>query len=453
MAVTKARGVGREVLGIMVPVLIGSILENIYQVTNSALLGRYTDTVTLAAVGGVTAEILLFLSYNLSGVSYATSGKVANKYGNQNYKEIPDTIASGLLLNFGVAVISFIAMLLFGQGIISLLGTPVELVEKAGYYIKWISLGLLAVSVGSVSREVMRALGDAKTPLLCGIITCVISTLMTVLLIAFLGMGINGAIIATLFGQVLRGVATFWLMRRQVKGLTGIDILSRLFKVSLGNIGSVFKTGICMSLEYQSYSLSGIFLNIRINHYGVETIAAFSILNTVEEFFYLVVGAYSVALFTCVSQQYGAQNKDKAHKAVRDTIFPFSMLCLVVAFTLYTQADNIIGLFTKDTTVLSIGIDLLTFLAPMLILYIVTEIATAYTQGCDRAFSSMVITGSFICLARIALVGVVSVLDLDKHYCILVYTSTWVLSGLVYVVYLWIKESSWWTAPMAVYEE
>lgn len=340
-----------HIIRFTLPLLFGNLFQQLYNVVDSVIVGRYLGYDALASVGATGS--LTYLFYTLCiGLSVGSGILIAQCFGAGRDDDVKRYIvnsayAAGI---FGV-VISIIAYLLSGP-LLRLMNTPAEIFDAAHGYMQIACLGTIAVSLYNWINAVMRSLGDSKTPLIFLVVASVINVVLDLVFVITFQMGVNGAALATVIAQGVSAVGCicFALVRVKYFRLTADEM-----KLRKGYFVKCIKTGVPIALQNSMISVSMIFLQRVANGFGSVVMAAYTATMRVEQLVQQPFASLNAALSTFAGQNMGAGKIDRTVKGYRQSVkimIAFALVMLVL-FLLFSRA--IVGIFVTEEAVIEIG--------------------------------------------------------------------------------------------------
>ena len=334
-----------------VPMLIGNIFQQIYNVVDSAIVGKYIGADALAAVGSTGSVNFLFFSLCI-GVG-SGSGIVASRYfGAKERDNVKRVVANScyimMLVSFVMALLGF----MLSGPVLHLLNTPENIFENAKLYLQLICLGIPLVGIFNYSSSILRALGDSRTPLIFLLVSCFINIGFDYLFVVKFGMGIMGAAVATIIAQAIAGIGCViysYITNEYFR------VEKKLRKINAKIIKECIRMGSMLALQMGMIAVSCIALQRYVNGFGPTVVAAFTATGRIEQIIQQPYNSLGMAISTHAGQNLGAGN----HKRIKEGFnkglliaFIFSVLMLPV---MQIFGEQIISIFVDDKEVIALG--------------------------------------------------------------------------------------------------
>lgn len=316
-----------------IPMLIGNIFQQVYNIVDSIIVGRFVGADALAAIG-VTGSISFLFFAICNGFGSAGGIITSQSFGRGETSEVKKCIANtGYIMFVFPFVVGVISFFLVGP-LLELLNTPENIMADALMYTRIMCVGLVFVSLYNYVSSMLRALGDSKTPLYFLIFSCLLNTVLDLLFVRVFGLGVFGAGVATVISQFVSGVAC---MIYAVKFNEYFKLTKEDLKLDMNIIKNNIKLGVPLSLQFSLIAISCMALQKVVNSFGAIAAAAFTTTSRIEQVIHQPYQTLGTALATYSGQNYGANKKDRIiqgyHKGlILMVIFSVIMLPIMQMF-------------------------------------------------------------------------------------------------------------------------
>ena len=251
------------------PILLGNILQQFYNLGDTIIVGRTLGISELAAVGSTTAIVSLLFSM-INGFCIGFSILTANAFGAKDENRIKETIAKSIVLMFLITITMTVLGLIFIRPLLTVLHTPADIMEDSIAYIQVIFLGLIVTAAYNLISNMLRALGDSVFPLIALAISSTLNLGLDLFCIKGLGLGIRGASIATVIAQLISVIVCLVYVIRKIPYM---HIRPEHFKWNGKTVTDLLTSGAGMALMYSIVDIGSIILQSGINSLGTEIIA------------------------------------------------------------------------------------------------------------------------------------------------------------------------------------
>lgn len=325
-----------------IPLMFGSIFQQFYNMADSMIVSAYVGTGALAAIGATSVVSNTIIGF-VNGLTQGFSILVANSFGAKDWKRMRQFIAGTIILTFTMTIILTILGLLFIGPVLELLNTPKDIMLDAMSYVKIIIAGTVFTALYNMCANVLRAVGDSKTPLYCLLVAVVVNIGLDFLFVKGFCWGMKGAAYATIIAQALCGVLCGGHLVIQFK-----EILPKKdeWKLQVGQYRNLFTTGLSMGLMGCIVNLGTIVLQSSINDLGTDIVAAHTAARRVFDILMVAVYTVGVAMTTFASQNMGAGLVERVKQGVRHSLLIVSGITTLLIVICYLFGEPLLEWIT-----------------------------------------------------------------------------------------------------------
>lgn len=426
----------KQLLIFFFPIVIGTFFQQIYNTTDSIVVGRFVGKEALAAVGGSVNQIVNLVVEVFVGLTSGASVIVAQFYGAKDKKNLNKTLhtsyAFGIVTGFVVAVVG----LLVTNTVLELMKTPQELMADSRLYLHIYFCGMIFNIIYNMGASILRAVGDSRRPLYVLMVTCGLNIVLDILLVVIFRLGVMGVAIATVSCQGISSIlVTAMLMKEHPLFQLKLREI-RFYRVSLN---SVLRIGIPAALEATMYTIANLIIQVFVNELGTDTVAAWGTFAKIDAVYWMVVNAFGISITTFVGQNYGAGKVKRMRKSVGICLGMSYAGAILVSGALYALAGPLYRLFTTDENVVRIGVDMMHFLLPSYFMYVVIGILSGALRGAGRVLVPMLLTCGGVCLIRIVWMFGVFPGHPGINTIMLSYPVSWGITAVLFIIYYFRK--------------
>lgn len=421
----------KHILIFALPLLIGNIFQQLYNMVDSVIVGRFVSADALAAVG--TCGSLHFFCFALSGgLAIGIGIVVAQFFGAKNEKMVRLTIVNSFfLLTFASIFVSTLAFI-FAPFILRLLNCPDSLLHNAIIYIRTTSFGIIFIALYNGIAAILRALGDSKTPLYFLILSSIVNLTLDLIFVLVFKLAVFGVAIATVFSQAICCITSIIYAFKKV---SYFHFSKKDFKPNLKIIFTSLKIGVPVALQNCMISVSMMILQGVVNTFGNTVMATYTIVMRVEQLIQQPYGSLGAAITSYSGQNIGAGNIERVKKGMhRGTLFAlvFSILILPIFFFL---GKNIISFFVmNEEDVIEIGAKALKITSLCYFMLGMIYVPRAVLNGCGDTVFSM-INGITEVICRIGLSLILTKISSIGFWGIWLTTGlTWTITAIVCLI-------------------
>lgn len=299
-----------------IPLMCGYIFQQLYNMADGKIVSNYVGTAAFAAIGA-TSVVSNTITALINGMTQGFSIKVANSFGARDYKNMRKYVAGTFILTAGFTLVLGILAQIFIQDILLLLKTPADILPDAIAYVRIILGGIAFSSLYNMCANLLRGVGDSKTPLYCLLASVIINIGLDLLFVNVFKWGIKGAAIATIMSQAMCGIACLLYMFFKFKEMLP---KKESWKADKGQYPDLISTGLAMGLMSCIVNIGTVVLQGAINSLGTDTVAAHTAARRVFDILTVMLYTIGLAITTFVSQNMGAGKTDRVRTGIRQAI-------------------------------------------------------------------------------------------------------------------------------------
>lgn len=340
------------IISFAIPLLLGNIFQQLYNMVDTVIVGRFIGVNALAAVGSTGSINFLVLGFVL-GLTQGLSILVAQYYGADNYKKIRKSITMSIYLYAIVGIIITVISVIYSRELLEILRTPDNIINDAHSYIRIIFAGIIVTIAFNFLSGILRALGDGKTPLYSLFISSIINIVLDIYFIVVLRMGVNGAAYATVIAQLISSIFCYYKIHK-IKEI-------RIHKDDWKFNGALFKKsfilGIPVALMNSVTAVGVMVLQVVVNGYGAVYVAGYSAGSRVIIILEQVGNTFGFAIATYAGQNLGANKIDRIKEGVRNTNVILFVINIALGVLVVLFGKQVLALIVSggETEVISIG--------------------------------------------------------------------------------------------------
>ena len=389
--------ISKQLFMFTIPILLSQILQQFYNIADTAIIGRYIGTDALAAIGSTALLISVIVNFFI-GLSTGVSAVIANQFGANEYEKLKKSISTLLAVSVLLGIVFTIGSLIFMKPIINILQTPKGVYSLAIDYLKICFLGITFQLLYNIGTAILRALGNTKDPLYFLIFSCILNLILDILFIVYFGWGVKGAAIATLISQIL---ATLLVMYKIMSLDDNCKLSLKQIKIYRGYTKDIFLVGLPAGLQAIFMSISSLIIQSSINSFGAEAMAGMTIFAKVEGFLYFPLFSLGLAVTGFVGQNFGAKEYERVKEGINISLKISVYTSLIFIIILNIFAPYILKLFTNDAAVIKVGLESIRIVFPSYVLYAMNQIYIGSLRGIEKTFEPMLISLFAHCIFRV----------------------------------------------------
>ena len=337
-----------------VPMILGNLLQQCYNLADAWIVGRYIDGEALAAVGS-SFTLMTFLTSILIGLCMGSGAFFSICFGKRDEKSMKEGFVASFLLIGIVTVILNVAVFLLRDEIKTLLSVPDEVWDEMRSYLSVIFLGIAATFLYNYFASLLRAVGNSAVPLVFLAISAVLNIALDFYCILVLEKGVVGAAVATVVSQYISalGLALYtWF------GFPSLHIGREHLRVRARHIREITSFSFLTCVQQSVMNLGILMVQGLVNSFGTPVMTAFAAVVKIDAFAYMPVQDFGNAFSTFIAQNYGAGRSDRIRKGVKSAILTATVFSIFVSAVVFLFARPLLAIFIDagETAVLDIGV-------------------------------------------------------------------------------------------------
>ena len=344
-----------KLISFALPLMVSGILQLMFNAVDIIVVGRFSGSQALAAVGSTTALINVFTNLFI-GVSLGANVLAARFYAAGKDKEMSETVHTAITLALVSGVVMAVIGLVFSRWALEIMGTPADVIDQSSLYMRIYFLGMPFFMVYNYGAAILRAVGDTKRPLMFLIVAGVINAVLNMFLVIAFHMGVAGVAIATVISQM---ISCLLVLRCLYKTDSSYQLRFSRLCMKKFYLVQIFQVGIPAGIQSTVINFSNALLQSSVNSFGSTAMAGYTAANNVLGFLYASVNAVTQACMSFTSQNYGVGKYKRMDRVLLDC----GILSFVIAFVLgcgsYIFGGEILKIYTEDPEVIRCGVEIL----------------------------------------------------------------------------------------------
>ncbi|MFB9827685.1 MATE family efflux transporter [Lederbergia wuyishanensis] len=332
------------IFGFMGPMIIGGLFQQLYNVADTLIVGKFVGSRALASVG-VTGSTFFFLLSLTLGLTNAFSIVMSQYFGAKNEEMVRKTLVSSIYITVLCTIVLAIVGIFGARPLMELLKAPADIIDDATLYIQICFGGSIGLLFYNAASAVLRAVGDSKTPLYFLILSSVLNVLLDLLFVISFGMGVAGVAIATVISQV---VSALICIIYTYKMFPIFRVRRNDWSPHFGNIRMISKIGLPMGLQSLLLSIGEMTVTSVVNSFGTNAVAAYTTGMRVQQFATLVFFNMAQAFSTFAAQNLGARKFSRIQDSFKKVVLILITITLASSVLIFIFGEVIVRLFISN---------------------------------------------------------------------------------------------------------
>lgn len=416
---------GRKILLFAIPLAASSVLQQLFNAVDVAVVGHYASSEALAAVGSNSPVINLLINLFV-GISMGANVVIANHIGQNNHDGVRRAVATSGI----VAVASGFALMLLGlcvaRPILELMGTPANVIDLATLYLRIYFCGMPFIMVFNFGASILRSMGDTRRPFYCLIISGVVNTVLNLILVVGFGMSVDGVAIATVAANMVNAAMVVYILLHEEGAFR---LQPRKLAIHWSEFRKMLQIGVPTGVQGMVFSLSNVVIQSSVNSFGSAAMGGSAASLTYEQFCYFVMSAFCGAAVTFVGQNFGAGQKERCRRVFR--------LCMLMAVASTFVCNVVItvfdcffvSFFSTDPAVFAFASERIHITLLTQVIACSYEVGGSVLRGMGHSALPAVMTIFGTCLLRLAWVFFVFPVFPTYAGLMSVYPVSWAVTG------------------------
>lgn len=429
--------IGREILAFAIPLFLGQLLQQLYNVADAWVVGNFADNNAFAAVSSTGSMTFLVIGF-FNGVATGGGVVISKYFGAKNYAAVDKAVHTNFLFGIIASVLATGVGLAIVPWLLRIMKTPDEVMPESLTYLRIYFAGVSTIIMYNIGMAIMRALGDSIHPLYYLILSSIVNIILDLLFVAVLGWGVAGAGIATVIAQGISAILCIVRMCR-------LDGIGRLRLSSLkyypDYMGEVIAQGLPNGVQNSVISIGNMVVQTNINSFGSYAMSGVGAYSKIEGFAFLPITSMSISLPTFIGQNLGAKKYDRAKKGAAFGIVSGVLMAEIIGVIFFNFAPQLLRLFVNVDEAVLIGEGHAKRISLFFCLLAFSHCAAGVLRGCGKSIVPMITMLAFWCGVRI--VYVTTTLHFIPKFSVIswAYPLTWSLSSIVFLIFL--LKSDW----------
>ncbi|QIB70364.1 MATE family efflux transporter [Aminipila butyrica] len=453
----------RQLFFFAMPLLLGNLLQQVYYITDSIIVGQWIGSTALAAVGTASSITILMVNF-FTGMANGAGIILAQYVGAGDYKKLNQTIRTAAVFTVCFGLLCSVVGLLCSPLFLQWMDTPADVFRQANAFLTFCFVGMLPMLMYNMGAASMQAMGDSKTPLRFLSVACVVNVVLDVLFIKVLGMDVEGTAIATCLAQAMAAVLVFLAIRRKMSQLqgtepeetaeagatfgegplagqpAGLPETEQIQQEEKENGWHLFQRmallGLPIGMQSVVINFSNVVVQSHINSLGSDVMAAWSAFSRLDGFIILPLLSFGLAVMTFTGQNFGARKPERILGGVKAGLILSCGFTIALELLVILCAEPCFSVFTKSEAVIDYACNMVYYMVPLYFTLGAARVFIGVISGTGNSIMPMIINILFMCVFRVIFLPVSAHL-LGQNLLVVYYTYwiSWILSLISIVVY------------------
>ena len=422
-----------KLISFSLPLMLSSILQLMFNAVDIIVVGRFSSSRALAAVGATTALINIFTNLFI-GISLGANVLAARYFAAGRDREMSEAVHTAITL----ALISGVVMAFVGAGMsgtaLDLMDTPGDVIGLSAVYMRIYFMGMPFFMLYNYGAAVLRAVGDTKRPLLFLIAAGLANVVLDLLLVIVIPLGVAGVAIGTVASQMISCILVLRCLYRS-EGSYQLRFSKLMFRWVY--LKRIFQVGIPAGIQSTVINFSNALLQSSVNSFGSTAMAGYKAANNILGFLYVSVNAVTQACMSFTSQNYSVGKQKRMDRVLLDCILLSTGVAAVLGIGAYVFGSQILRIYTAETDVIQCGLEILSITTVPYFLCGIMDLIPGALRGMGHSAVPMVLSVIGTVGTRIVWIYMFFPRNRSLHFLFISYPGSWIITIAMQAVCFW----------------
>lgn len=370
------------------PIMLSNVVQLLFNATDMIVVGRFSGSNSLAAVGSTTSLIALIISL-FNGVSVGVNVVVAQHYGAKNDDDIEKSVHTAMIMAVISGIFLIFAGIFLSRRLLILMQSPQEVIGLSELYLKIYFLGMPGYMVYTFGSAILRAVGDSKRPLYYLIICGIINVIANLIFVIIFNMDVAGVSIATVMSQYISAVMVVVKLMHE-NGSYRLDLKKLTFDTVNGI--KILKVGIPVGLQSIAMPFSNVIIQTSINSFGAVVVAGNAAAVSLENMIYAALKSVNQALICVEGQNFGARQPKRVTSSIHICMLYAAALGVILGIAVNVSGSFLLSIYTTEPEAIVIGMLRLRYVCLPYFLCGALEVSSAMLCGIGVTVPAMIMS-------------------------------------------------------------
>lgn len=414
-----------------IPLILGNLLQQMYNTADSIIVGNFVGSNGLAAVGSGTALINLIIAFS-QGAAVGAGVIVSQNLGARDKQKTKLAVHTAMCIAIILGVILSAIGVIFSRDLLVWMKTPKSVLKDSVLYLQIYCGGLIFNVIYNMATGILNAAGNSKRPLIYLAIASVTNIILDLVFIKALKWGVKGAAIATDISQALSCVlAVGYLLRVN----SDYKLIVKELKIHGNTAKQIIRVGLPTAIQNMVISFSNVLVQSSVNSYGATAMAGYAAYLKIDGFNILPVLSISMAVTTFTGQNVGAKKPDRIKKGMWNALIMGVVYTVIIGVVILLTSHTVLGLFTKDNEVITYGQLAMKYFCPFYFLLGILNILAGTVRGAGKGVPPMLILLFSMCIFRILWIKIALPFYSTIEGVFILYPISWFVGMVLMIIY------------------
>ena len=419
-----------KIIMFAIPLILSGVLQLLFNAADIVVVGRFTGSHALAAVGSTSSLINLLVNLFI-GVSVGANVLLGKFCGAQDYKNASETVHTAIYIAIWGGVIMIFAGLILARPLLELMGTPMDVIDLSVLYMRIYFIGMPAFMIYNFGAAILRAVGDTKRPLYFLTVAGIVNVLFNLLFVIVFKMGVAGVALATIISETISaGLIILSLM--QSDGILRLHL--KEMKFHKDKVVGMLKIGLPAGLQGMIFNISNVLIQSSVNSFGSVVMAGNTAASNIEGFVYTSMNAIYQTSLSFTSQNMGAKQYHRIDKILLQCLGVVTVVGLVLGVGAFLCGHTLLGIYSSSEDVITHGISRLSVVCASYFLCGIMDVMVGSLRGMGYSIMPMLVSLTGACLFRVIWIFTIFQMEHTLFSLYISYPISWILTFSAHVI-------------------
>ena len=422
-----------KLISFSIPLMLSGILQLMFNAVDIVVVGRFSGSQALAAVGSTTALINVFTNLFI-GISLGANVLAARYYAAGKTKEMSETVHTAVALALVSGVAMAVIGVVFARGALEIMGTPDDVIAKSTLYMQIYFCGMPFFMMYNYGAAILRAVGDTKRPLIFLIVSGVINAVLNLFLVIGFHLDVAGVGIATVISQLVSCILVLRCLHH-----TESSYQLHLAKLRIRSVylKRIFEVGVPAGIQSTVINISNAMLQSSVNSFGSIAMAGYTASNNIFGFLYVSVNSFTQACMSFTSQNYGVKKLKRMDRVLIDCMILSVVVTLILGSGVYIFGPELLHIYSNQADVIKYGMEIFSYTTVTYFLCGLMDLFPGALRGMGYSTVPMIL--SIIGTVGVRIIWIYGLFPSHRSltFLFLSYPVSWIATIIMQVICFW----------------
>ena len=422
-----------KLISFSIPLMLSGILQLMFNAVDIVVVGRFSGSQALAAVGSTTALINVFTNLFI-GISLGANVLAARYYAAGKTKEMSETVHTAIALALVSGVAMAVIGVVFARGALEIMGTPDDVIAQSTLYMRIYFCGMPFFMMYNYGAAILRAVGDTKRPLIFLIVSGVINAVLNLFLVIGFHLDVAGVGIATVISQLVSCILVLRCLHH-----TESSYQLHLAKLRIRSVylKQIFEVGVPAGIQSTVINISNAMLQSSVNSFGSIAMAGYTASNNIFGFLYVSVNSFTQACMSFTSQNYGVKKLKRMDRVLIDCMILSVVVTLILGSSVYIFGPELLHIYSNQADVIKYGMEIFSYTTVTYFLCGLMDLFPGALRGMGYSTVPMIL--SIIGTVGVRIIWIYGLFPSHRSltFLFLSYPVSWIATIIMQVICFW----------------